>query len=516
MNPNPFQAVPKRVAAINAAKQCFSKQDFAGMRDALKPIVEGRKKDPEAMFLMALAHEGLREIHKAVVLVRGSLEVHEQPDAQLLLARCERFFGNTDVAIGLCDKVLAKRPGFIPASIIKGGAMEAGGRFAEAKAVLEPLVKKFEDKGEKVPPQIMSEWVKLQVQDKDYDDAIANIDVLLTQGEMPDEAKRMQLHLQAKAYDRKKDYPGSWGSAVRANAIGKIDFDESMYSGQVSALIENWSREQMEKFPQAKCDSEIPVFVAGMPRSGTSLIDQIIDAHPKAAGVGELASIEMFAKKLSVSYDGTKEPPACFGQMGEQKWTNCARDYLREIRKEAPDAERIVNKALGNNKLVGLIARLFPKTRIIHAVRDPRDVAISCYMGGFNNQMHAYTTQVDWTGHTWAQSVRMMRHWRDALDVPVLDVCYERLVSDPETEFPRIIEFLGLEWDDACNEFHKSKRTVRTLSYDQVNRPLYTSSKGRHMNYAEFIDSVDFPPYDPNAEDPLAGVLEWLDAKGDA
>ena len=88
-----------------------------------------------------------------------------------------------------------------------------------------------------------------------------------------------------------------------------------------------------------------------------------------------------------------------------------------------------------------------------------------------------------------------MQHWIDALDVPVLEVRYEELVRDPETQFPRLIEFLGLEWDEACTKFHESKRTVRTLSYNQVNKPLYTTSAGRHMNYASKIEGIDWPEY---------------------
>jgi hypothetical protein len=107
------------------------------------------------------------------------------------------------------------------------------------------------------------------------------------------------------------------------------------------------------------------VFVAGMPRSGTSLIDQIIDAHPRASGVGELAAIEGFAARLSEAYQPELDPPRCFGRYGRFRWTRVAREYVKQIRGLAPDADRVVNKALGNNKLVGLLARLFPRTRVI-------------------------------------------------------------------------------------------------------------------------------------------------------
>src|SRR5690606_7035749 len=115
------------------------------------------------------------------------------------------------------------------------------------------------------------------------------------------------------------------------------------------------------------------------------------------------------------------------------------------------------------------------------------------------NRLHPWTTRVDWAAKAWEQSRRMKEHWKAPLDVPILDVHYERRVTDPERELPRIIDFLGLEWDDRCFEFHKSRRTVRTLSYDQVNRPLYTSSAGRHANFGQWIEGVEFPEYDPYA-----------------
>jgi len=204
-----------------------------------------------------------------------------------------------------------------------------------------------------------------------------------------------------------------------------------------------------------------------MPRSGTSLIDQIIDAHPLASGVGELNAIEQFAAELSQVFDPSQPPGKQFGSFNAYRWTRAAKDYVKQITSLAPiGTKRVVNKTLGNNKLVGPLALLFPNTRIIHAIRDPRDVAISCFMGGFNNRMHAWTTQIDWAAHAWALSERMMDHCKVTLDIPILDVHYENLVSNPEYEFPRIIEFLDLEWDDSCLDFYKTQRTVRTLSYD--------------------------------------------------
>ncbi len=144
------------------------------------------------------------------------------------------------------------------------------------------------------------------------------------------------LHLKAKSCDRAKDYATAFKAAAAANEIGKLPFDPDLYAEQVSILIENWSAEAMPHFPRADCPSELPVFVAGMPRSGTSLIDQIIDAHPRAAGVGELSDLVGFATAMSTSYDPDLPAPACFGGYDDKALTRAAARYLQHCRKLSP------------------------------------------------------------------------------------------------------------------------------------------------------------------------------------
>jgi len=495
----PSGKVPsKRERDVHEARMHLSegrKKEAAEIVDKLR---YKHGKDPEILTLSGLVCEQQFRNKEAVAYGEKSAAIRPHPETYFLLARVYRVMGETDKSLAACDALerLGSLGDILP--VLRAGALEEAGRFDEAKAVLDPFIEALESAGKPVPNPALVERSKLLVQFKQLDEAIELIDRTLETPNAPDELKRNQYHLRAKASDRKKNYAEAFDSASKANEYEKLEFSPELYEEQVTALIENWSRETMADFPVSACDSELPVFVAGMPRSGTSLIDQIIDAHPKASGVGELNSIERFAYELANAWDPSKGPGKQFGRLDARRWTKTAEAYVKEISALAPPGtERVVNKALGNNKLVGLIAKLFPKTRIIHAIRDPRDVAISCYMGGFNNRLHPWTTQIDWAAQAWAQSRRMMEHWKQALDVPILDVHYERLVADPQNEFPRIIDFLGLEWDDRCFEFHKTRRTVRTLSYDQVNRPIYTSSSGRHANYAEQIEGIEFPEYDP-------------------
>ncbi len=473
--------------------------------DAITILDAFRKKvprDPRGLFLTAIILERRGNSSKARELALKASKSLETPDTLLLIARCDRNKGNTDECVAMCNRLLQKYPNFLPAVLMKGGALEEAGRAEEAQACLEPVIQGHKQRGEEPLPVARFEWAKLLVQQKEYDQAIELLEEDTDGRNLADVGlATIAQHLKAKAYDRKKDYANAYSAADQANEMSRVDFSEELYAEQVDVLIENWSSDRLTLYPHSTCESEVPIFIAGMPRSGTSLIDQIIDAHPKGAGVGELATIESFALKLSRSYNPDKPPEQWFTGINDRSFTRVAEKYVREITKlSAPGVERIVNKALGNNKLVGLLALLFPKTRIIHAIRDPRDVAVSCFMGGFNNKLHAWTTRIDWVARSWEQSMRMMNHWKEVLDIPILDVHYERLVSHPDTEFPRLIEFLGLEWDDACRDFYKSKRTVRTLSYDQVNRPLYTTSAGRHTNYIEFFQDVQFPDYDPYAQ----------------
>ena len=497
MNPRTLHTQPKRKAIIDHARRLLGQGKLREATEHVQPLAKGSKPDPEALFIMGIAAERQFNVGAALQLGKQSLAIYDHPDTRMLIARAHRIAGNTDDAVDCCDTIIEKNPMLIAAYAIKAAALEEAGRFADAERLLEPLLNRT-DLGPRERFMLESEWVKVLVQTKRFDEGVELIDRLFESDFMSDGVRVPLAHLKAKALDRSKHYEQAADAAAVANELSKVPFDPDLYTEQVDVLVGNWSRENIATFPKSTCDSEVPVFVAGMPRSGTSLIDQIIDAHPKASGVGELNTVERFAQRLSQAYDPEKPAGKQFGSLDSFRWTRAANDYVKEITALAPPGtERIVNKALGNNKLVGLLARLFPRTRVIHAIRDPRDVAISCFMGGFNNRIHAWTTQIDWVAHSWALSVRMMDHWKQTLDVPILDVHYENLVANPEHEFPRIIEFLGLEWDERCFEFHKSRRTVRTLSYDQVNRPLYKSSSGRHKNYATLIEGVEFPAYEP-------------------
>lgn len=487
----------KRSIAIEQLRRHIAEGHFGLAYTFGQSLLSKHKRDAEIHFLLGLIAEQTSQLKIARTHAHKSVTYSEHADSLFLLSRIERMDGNTDRSIDLCDRALKICPHSTQLFIHRAGTLEEAGRVEEARAVVEPLIDRLESSRSPIPVELKCELTKLLVQEKEYHNAVELIDEIVTDQSTPPQLKRLQLYLQAKAYDRAERYDQAFSAATQANTIEQLEFDPMLYEQQVTSLIEQWTAERIAKFPQSECDAELPVFIAGMPRSGTSLIDQIIDSHPHASGIGEVSTIEGFAHQLSIAYNAELNPPHCFGKHNRFRWTRVANDYVASAKKRSPkESIRVVNKALGNNKLVGLLACLFPKTRIIHAHRDPRDVAISCYMGGFNDRLHPWTTKLDWALTACEQSHRMMEHWKSVLNIPILDVQYENLVANPLMEIPRLIEFLELEWNDNCLSFHKSNRTVRTLSYDQVNKPLYTSSVGRYRHYQKQLGAIDIDSSD--------------------
>lgn len=489
------QQIQRRRKVVDPVQHAFESGRLA---EAHELALAGLKKLPgDAQLHLFLAAIAERTGDVEMVRHHGRKALNQGPNAGAfaVLSRLERRAANTELALELCDKALDLLPGDVPLRIHRAGCLEEAGRTDEARAVVDAMVEELEARNQPLPPHLRFEQAKLCMQDKDYAGAIEIIDALSGAVDTPHELRSAAWHLRAKTLDRAGRYAEAFDAATTGNELDARPFDPKQYELETTAIIETWSKDNIASFPESTCTSEVPVFIAGMPRSGTSLLDQIIHAHPKGAGVGELDTLERFFAQAMAAYKPDAPEGKRFGSLNKFKWTRAAEDYVREVSKMSPGAERIANKAIGNIRIAGLIARLFPQTRIIHIRRDPRDVAISCYMGAFNNLAMPWTTQVEWVARAYEQSERLMAHWKDTLEVPILEVRYEELVADPGTQLPRVIEFLGLEWDEACRDFYKTKRTLRTLSYDQVNRPLYTSSAGRHANYAEQIQGIGFPDY---------------------
>lgn len=297
------------------------------------------------------------------------------------------------------------------------------------------------------------------------------------------------------SYEADGAFDRAFGFFRNANDLlnSGMGYEKAEERRRVEDLIATFTPAFFDRQTGVGRDSEIPVFVIGMPRSGTSLVEQIIASHPLAAGAGELRDMIRIQNGLPAAIGADRPFPECAAKIDREAGRRLADEYLVRLVSEAPDAARIVDKMPYNFRCLGLIALLFPKARIIHCTREPLDICFSIYRHRFSG-FHTYAYSLDRLGHYYRLYERLMAHWTAVLPLPIQEVRYESLIADPEGQIKSLIGFLGLEWDSQCLDFHKTDRTIRTASAWQVRQPLYGSAVGRWRNYqahlGPLIDSL--------------------------
>ena len=279
-----------------------------------------------------------------------------------------------------------------------------------------------------------------------------------------------------------KDYKSAFANFRRGNELLKsvaARYDGEAHARLADDLIRVYTREALASITERGASSAKPVFVLGMPRSGTSLTEQIIASHPAAKGVGES---DYWLKAALASQDDIRQKVL---DLPARK--KLAEDYLRLIERRFPEALRIVDKTPTNSEFVGFIHTVFPNARIIHMRRDPIDTCLSCYFQNFSTAQ-TFTMNLADLADYYRTHKRLMDHWSRALPAEaILEVPYEGLVADQETWTRKILDFLGLEWDKRCLSFHETKRSVTAASVWQVRQKIYRHSVERWRNYEEFI-----------------------------
>jgi len=291
----------------------------------------------------------------------------------------------------------------------------------------------------------------------------------------------------AELLDRVGRYDEAFAHARQANQLVGAKYEPAQVERSVDALIAYFTRRKIQSLPRSTLGDERPVFIVGMPRSGTSLVEQILASHPDVYGAGELEAIFQIAGQAEARLSGRGFAfPQSLDGITSSLADELAANYLRPLTALAPAARRITDKLPLNFLQLGLISILFPQARVIHCMRDPRDTCLSCYMTHFSSG-NEFSYDLRSCGHFYRQYEKLMTHWKRALDLPILDVIYGQLVEDAEGQSRRMVEFLGLPWDPQCLRFYDNTRYVPTASNAQVRQPIYQSSVGRWRHYDKHL-----------------------------
>lgn len=387
--------------------------------------------------------------------------------------------GKIQEAVAVCEKAVALKPNHGGALAQLGNSLRALGRMNEATQCYEKAIANMPADANVYHSLVNSK--RMTVDDQHF---IA-IKELADKMELFGTDDQISLHFAlGKAFDDVNEYQKSFQHFRKGNALKRqqfVEYDEADSLMRFDRIIAAFSSEMLQEKKDFGDPSNVPIFIVGMPRSGSTLVEQVLASHTNIFGAGELREFGNLASKI-VGPEGSTFPEAAAFLSSELVRTLAAQ-YLHSIRCLAPDAERITDKMPSNFFNVGLIHLAFPNARIIHTRRNLCDIAMSCFSTLFAvGQAHTYDLAE--LGRYLRAYEKMMDHWRKVLPKgAMIEVEYEKMVSGLEAEARRIIEHCGLQWDDACLSFYKNSRPVLTASVTQVRQPVYKGSVGRWQRY---------------------------------
>jgi tetratricopeptide (TPR) repeat protein len=446
-----------------------------------KKAADKQPKAPNAHVALAKTYEKLHDYDEAINHFRRALTLKPNlVDALCGLGRCYTRKGKADLALPLYEKALRLMPDDGAARMGLANALTGLGRMEEAAAQLNECIRLREHVG--AAYRMLSDTRK-------FSSEPAELGAILAELEVPDlfpsEAASLH-HAAGKILNDIGHYEDAIDHFQSSKTVTGNDFDVESYRRWVDAMIGLFTPEMLATRAEFGDPTEIPVFVVGMPRSGTTLIEQVCSSHPAVHGAGELTKLGSIGRLAGFK----KSQPGQISAMSKAVSQAMAADYLGYVRKLAPaSALRIVDKMPHNFEAIGLIALLFPGARIIHSRRDAIDNCLSCFFTRFNDS-HGYNTDLVKLGLYYRQYDRLMRHWNAILPGRIYECRYEDMVADQEAESRRLIDYLGLPWDDACLRFYEQDRTVSTPSRWQVRQPIYTSSVKRWRKYGAKIQPL--------------------------
>lgn len=429
--------------------------------------------------------EEAEEIYRGTV-ARNPFHVR----ARIGLAETLQEAGRLDEALAVFREALTIRPK--DADLLHGlgvGLMEKGKLDEAADLFRQALA---------INPAMATAWLMLtQVKrQKERDSELGGMEAQHAKAPQ-DSLARMQLSFGlGKANDDLRDYGRAFDYFAEGNAIRRkgIDYDQARTRAEFEAMKATFDAGFFEKHRSSSISDDTPIFIVGMPRSGTTLVEQIIASHPQVYGAGELSILK---KAVGKQFPATMPGGFPWGvsDMGDADFAEAGQAYLDMLHARYPNMRHVTDKMPGNFLLVGFIHMMMPKARIIHCARDAAATCLSIYKVHFRGDSHRYGYDLGELADFHNLYTDIMKHWHTVLPGVVHDVRYEDFVADQDGQTRALIAHLGLPWDDAALSFHETDRPVRTASAAQVRQPMYQGSVDLWKRYGDrlkpLLDKLD-------------------------
>ena len=456
---------------------------------AVEEYQEAIKLDPQS----ADAHNNLGNLlasmgrlDKAVEHLRRAVEIKpDAPQVQTNLAKALFAQGRGRDGWEICERLLAEHPDSLDARYLMVKNLHNEGRFEEAKAYFD--IPPGTGGSKRVNPV---DLLRLRAEDRSHrftDDEIGVLEAAARDKNLGRTTRTQIGFTLGTVLDARGNYAEAFRHYQRGNDLknGDYEAEQADYRIDVANLTRVFAPALFEARAGQGSSSDRPVFIVGIPRSGTTLVEQTLASHPRVEGGGELGEIQEISRAIA-GERGEGNYLDRVAELDRDTLAKLAERYLAKLDRISPGALRVTDKMPHNFRFLGLIAMLFPSARVIHCRRDPMATCLSNYFQLFDGyHPHAYDLRK--LGIHYRQHFRLMEHWRRVLPLPILEVRYEDTVSDSERQARKIIEFCDLPWDDSVLDFHRAERRVLTASLWQVRQPIYQDALDHWRNYEPFL-----------------------------